>query len=283
MTLSSGPDIAGAARLLRDRLSGVPEATLVLGSGLGGLADAVQDPVDVPFADLPGFPPAGVPGHAGRFVAGRLGGRYVLVQAGRYHVYEGHPGDVVAAPVRLSAALGVGTLLLTNASGGVDPDLEPGDLVLLSDHLNLMCRTPLVGPVAEGEVRFPDMSWPYDPELQALALDVARGLGLPVRRGVYAALTGPSYETAAEVRMLRILGADVVGMSTVPEVLVARALGLRCLAVSMVTNKGTGLSPQVLSHEEVVAVGREAGARVGAILEGVTRRLPARGQPEGKK
>jgi purine-nucleoside phosphorylase len=190
---------------------------------------------------------------------------------------------VVAAPVRLSAALGVRTLLLTNAAGGVDPGLEPGDLVLLSDHLNLMSRTPLMGPVAEGEVRFPDMSWPYDPELQALALDVARDLGFPLRRGVYAALTGPSYETAAEVRMLRILGADVVGMSTAPEVIVARALGMRCLAVSMVTNKGTGLSSQVLSHGEVVAVGREAGARVGAILEGVVRRLPARGQAEGKK
>ena len=283
MTLPSGPDIARAACLLRDRLPGAPEATLVLGSGLGRLVDAIQDPVSVPFADLPGFPPAGVQGHAGRFVAGRLGERYVLVQAGRYHVYEGHPGDVVAAPVRLSAALGVGTLLLTNAAGGVDPELEPGDLVLLSDHLNLMFRSPLTGPVAEGEVRFPDMSRPYDPELQELALDVAEGLGLSLRRGVYAALTGPSYETAAEVRMLRTLGADVVGMSTVPEVIVARALGLRCLAVSMVTNKGTGLTSQFLSHDEVVAVGREAGARVGALLEGVVYRLPARGQSEGKK
>ncbi|MDP2959049.1 MAG: purine-nucleoside phosphorylase [Longimicrobiales bacterium] len=281
--MPSGPDIARAARLLRDRLPGPPEATLVLGSGLGQVAERVEEPVSVPFADLPGFPPPGVAGHAGRFVGGRLGGRWVLVQAGRYHVYEGHPGDVVAAPVRLSAALGVRTLLLTNAAGGVDPELEPGDLVLLSDHLNLMCRNPLMGPVADGEVRFPDMSWPYDPELQELAFEVAGGLGLTLRRGVYAALTGPSFETAAEVRMLRILGADVVGMSTVPEVIVARALGLRCLALSMVSNKGTGLNAQGSSHDEVMAVGREAGARVAAILEGVVRRLPARGQPVGKK
>lgn len=283
MTVPSLPDIAGAARLLRERVPFVPEATLVLGSGLGGVVDAVADAVSVPFEALPGFPPAGVEGHAGRFVAGTLAGRRVLVQAGRYHVYEGCPAEVVAAPVRLSAALGVETLLLTNAAGGVDPALEPGDLVLVSDHLNLMARSPLIGPVARGEARFPDMSRPYDPDLQELALAVAERLGLRLRRGVYAALTGPSYETAAEVRMLRTLGADVVGMSTVPEVLVARSLGMRCLAISMVTNKGTGLAAKPPSHADVVAVGREAGARVGAILEGIVRALPAPSHPVGKK
>lgn len=283
MTAPFVPDIAGAARILRERVPFIPHATLVLGSGLGHVVYAVDDAVTVPFEGLPGFPSAGVEGHAGRFVAGTLAGRPVLVQAGRYHVYEGYSAEVVAAPVRLSAALGVRTLLLTNASGGVDPALEPGDLVLVSDHLNLMGRSPLIGPTASGETRFPDMSGAYDPDLQALALDVSERLGFPLRRGVYAALTGPSYETAAEVRMLRTLGADVVGMSTVPEVLVARALGMRCLAISMVTNKGTGLAAEPLSHADVVTVGREAGARVGAILEEIVRALPVPAQPVGAK
>ncbi len=261
----------------------VPAATLVLGSGLGHVVDVLQHPVSVPFEELPGFPAAGVAGHAGSFVAGRLGGRYVLVQAGRYHVYEGHPGEVVAAPVRLSAALGVDTLLLTNAAGGVDPALEPGDLVLLEDHLNLMFRSPLVGPVADGEVRFPDMTCPYDPDLAQVALSAATDLGIPLRLGVYAALVGPTYETAAEIHMLRALGADVVGMSTVPEVLVARARGMRCMAVSMVTNKGTGLSAEPLTHADVVVVGRDAGPKLGALLEEVVRRLPPPDHSTGKK
>ncbi len=281
--MSATPDIAAAARLLSDRLEEAPLATLVLGSGLGHVVDAVRDPVSVGFDELPGFPAVGVAGHAGRFVAGRLGGRPVLVQAGRYHVYEGHPGEVVAAPVRLSSALGVETLLLTNAAGGVDPELEPGDLVLLDDHLNLMGWSPLIGPALAGETRFPDMTRPYDPGLAEVALSVAAGLGVPLRRGVYAALRGPTYETAAEIRMLRALGADVVGMSTVPEVHVARARGMRCLAISMVSNKGTGLSVSPLSHAEVVTVGREGGRRLVALLEGIVKRLPPAPHSVGKK
>lgn len=283
MNTSRLPDIPGAARTLGEHLPFAPRATLVLGSGLGVLVDRIESPVSVPFDALPGFPRAGVPGHEGRYVAGFLGKVPVLVQAGRYHVYEGHPGEVVAAPVRLSAALGVRTLVLTNAAGGVDPALEPGDLVLLDDHLNLMFRSPLIGPVVAGETRFPDMSAPYDPGLRELAIGVAAEQGIALRRGVYAALTGPTYETAAEIRMLRTLGADVVGMSTVPEAMVAAALGLRCLGLSMVTNKGTGLSPHPLSHDEVVQVGREAGARVAALLEGVVRRLPVAAQGTGAK
>lgn len=282
MSAPARPDIAAAARVLRERIRVVPEVTVVLGSGLGGVVDHLASPVSVPFEDLPGFPPAGVAGHSGRFVAGSLGGRSVLVQAGRYHVYEGHPAEVVGAPVRLSAALGIGTLVLTNAAGGVDPALEPGDLVLLTDHLNLMFRSPLIGPQEPGETRFPDMSAPYDPDLRRLAVEAAAEMGIALREGVYAALTGPAYETAAEIRMLRKLGADVVGMSTVPEVLVARAAGLRCLAFSMVTNKGTGLSPHPLTHTEVVTVGREAGARLAALLEAVVARLPAP-QSTGRK
>jgi purine-nucleoside phosphorylase len=271
----SSIDIEAAAAHVRGRSSAVPDVLIVLGSGLGQLADEVEAPVSIPFGEIPGFPDAGVVGHAGRYLAGRLAGRDVLLQAGRYHVYEGHPGEVVAAPIRLAAALGVGYAFLTNAAGGVDPALEPGDVVLLKDHLNLMFRSPLIGPTGPGETRFPDMSEPYDAELRRVAWDAAREAGIELREGVYAALTGPSYETAAEIRMLGRLGADVVGMSTVPEVLVARALGLRCMALSMVTNKGTGLSPQPTSHEEVIEVGRRAGRTVSHIIQGVLRGLPA--------
>jgi len=282
--MASTPDIQASAAHVRGRLSTVPDVVIVLGSGLGHLADEVEDAVSIPFGEIPGFPETGVVGHAGRYLAGCLGGRSVLLQAGRYHVYEGHPGEVVAAPVRLAAALGIRYLFLTNAAGGVDPALEPGDVVLLSDHLNLMFRSPLIGPAAPGESRFPDMTEPYDVALRAVALDVARREGIKLSEGVYAAVTGPTYETAAEVRMLGRLGADVVGMSTVPEVLVARALGLRCLALSMVTNKGTGLSGEPLSHREVLEVGQRTGRIVGRILEGVLRSLPDHpSQPTGTK
>jgi len=267
------PDIATASEALRARLPGVPRAAAVLGSGLGQLADEVENPVDVAFDELPGLPPAGVSGHAGHFRHGRLEGVPFLIQAGRYHLYEGHDPAVVVAPVRVLAALGVEVLILTNAAGGADPGLEPGEILVLDDHINLMFRSPLAGPVQPGEVRFPDMSAPWDPELQARALQVATELGIPLRRGVYAAVTGPSYETPAEVRMLRRLGADVIGMSTVPEVLTARAAGLRCLGFSMVTNKGAGYTGEPLGHEEVVEVGRATGVRLARILRELVPQL----------
>jgi len=267
-------DPSAVADVLRRSLPELPTVALVLGSGLGDVADAVTDPTLVSFEELPGFPPSGVHGHAGRFVGGDLAGRYVLIQAGRYHVYEGYPSEVVVAPVRAMAALGITDLILTNAAGGVDPLLEPGDLVLLNDHINFMFRHPLVGPVQEGESRCPDMSEPYDAGLRALALDVARELGVPLREGVYAAVTGPSYETPAEVRMLGRLGAHTVGMSTVPEATVAAALGIRCLGFSMVTNKAAGLSLEPLGHEEVMEVGAMAGKGLARLLEAVVGRLP---------
>jgi purine-nucleoside phosphorylase len=275
-------DPAEGAEVLRERLPRTPEVALVLGSGLGGLTGALADPTEVPFDALPGFPPSGVEGHAGRFVAGTLGERYVLAQAGRYHVYEGHPDAVVVAPVRCMAALGIGDLVLTNAAGGLDPLLEPGDLLLLNDHLNLMFRHPLVGPVRNGEARFPDMSAPYDPSLRELAMAVARELGIRLREGVYAAVTGPSYETPAEVRMLARMGAHAVGMSTVPEATVAAALGLRCIGFSMVTNKAAGLSLTPLNHEEVMEVGARAGATLARLLAALVGRLP-RAQSAGAK
>ena len=269
-TFALGPALAHLTAVLPRP----PEVVLVLGSGLSHLAEAGGEHVVVPFTEVPGFPDTGVVGHSGRYVFRDMGGRSVLLQAGRFHVYEGRGDDLVGAPVRLAAALGARFLLLTNAAGGVDPDLEPGDLMLLDDHLNLMFRSPLLGPTRVGEERFPDMSAPYDPDLVALAVAEASQLGMRLHRGVYAAVTGPCYETAAEVRMLRTLGADAVGMSTVPEVLVARALGLRCLAFSMITNKGTGLSSTVLSHQEVVDVGSRAGAALGRLLEAVIKGLP---------
>jgi len=274
MATRTGVDVEAVADALRARLGGDPEVLVVLGSGLGQLADAVTDAVVVPFVELPGWPGTSVVGHAGRYVGGRIAGRSVLLQAGRFHLYEGHAPEVVAAPVRVAAALGVGTVVLTNAAGGVDPALEPGDLVLIEDHINFMFRSPLVGPVREGDVRFPDMSAPYDPELRALARRAAEAVGVPLRGGVYAAMLGPSFETAAEVRMLGTLGAHVVGMSTVPEVIAARARGLRCLAFSVVTNKGTGLASAPQTHEEVMEVGRRAGAALVRVLEELLRILP---------
>jgi purine-nucleoside phosphorylase len=259
---------------LRRCLPDQPDVAVVLGSGLGHLADAVADPVTVPWAQVPGLPAPGVAGHAGRFVFGRLGGRHVLLQQGRYHLYEGFSREVVAMPVRLAARLGARFLFVTNAAGGLDATLEPGSILLLDDHINLMFRSPLQGRVSQGEERFPDLSAPYDPDLQRLALEVSGELGIRLHRGVYVAVAGPSYETAAEIRMLRALGGDVVGMSTVPEVIVARALGLRCLGISMVTNLGTGLSREGVSHAEVLDVARLSGQRVGRILEGVARILP---------
>jgi purine-nucleoside phosphorylase len=278
-----GPEISWAAEALRSRLEGVPEVAIILGSGLGHLAEAVRDPVVVPFTDIPGFPEAGVVGHAGEYVFGTLGGRSALLQCGRFHVYEGHPPNVVVAPVRMVAALGIPYLVLTNAAGGVDPQLDPGDIVLIEDHLNLMFWSPLIGPTQANEDRFPTMSDPYDPELRGIAMEAAATLGIPLRTGVYAALTGPSYETAAEIRMLGRLGADVVGMSTVPEVLAARALGLRCLAFSMVTNKGTGLSDVPLTHVDVLEVGKRAGLLLGRIIEQVLGALPSDPQSTGAK
>jgi len=261
-------DPGAVAAALERRLQARPRALLVLGSGLGGVVERVEAPVEVAFEELPGMPSATVAGHAGRFVGGRLAEVPVLVQAGRYHAYEGHPMDVVAGTVRVAVRLGVEAAVLTNAAGGVRPDLAPGDLLLIRDHVNLMGRSPLIGPPGAGERRFPDMSEPYDPRLAAWAHEAAGAAGIELREGVYGAVLGPAFETAAEVRALAVLGVDAVGMSTVPEVLAARALGLPCLAISMITNRATGLADRPLDHAEVLAVGRTAAGRVEALLQG---------------
>jgi purine-nucleoside phosphorylase len=264
-------DPTAAAEYVRGRIESVPEILIVLGSGLGVLEEELERPLTVPFADVPGFPVAGVAGHAGRYAAGRLAGVEVLLQSGRFHMYEGGGAQIVGAPMRVAASLGIRVVVLTNAAGGVRRTLGAGDLVLIEDHINWMFTNPLIGPVQPGETRFPDMSEPYDPELRRLAREVALAAGERLEEGTYAALLGPQYETAAEVRMLDRLGADVVGMSTVPEVLVARALGLRCLAFSVVANKAVGLGEGPLSHDDVLEQGRIGGARLARLL---TRLVP---------
>ncbi len=269
------PDsLAEAVSLLNDRLPRSPRVHLILGSGLGGLADALDDPVVVPFTEVPGFPDVSVVGHAGRFLFGELEGVDVLIQAGRFHLYEGHHPSVAAAPVRVSRALGAEMLIVTNAAGGINPGLEPGSLVLIRDHMNLQFRNPLVGEVWPGETRFPDMTEAYDQELRELALTVAREKKIILTQGVYAALLGPSFETPAEIQLLTRLGADVVGMSTVPEVIAARAGGMRCLGFTLVTNLAAGLSGQPLSHEEVMETGDRSAATLQGLVRGILADLP---------
>ena len=244
-----------------------PAVAIVLGSGLGGLVERIAHPIAVPFADVPGFPSATVIGHAGKLIAGTLGGRAVVALAGRFHMYEGHGAAVAGFPVRVVHALGARTLFVSNAAGGINPAFQAGDLMLIRDHLNLMFRSPLIGALEPGDVRFPDMSAPYDATLADRLLASANTLGIELREGVYGGLLGPTYETPAEVRMLATLGADAVGMSTVPEVLVARALGMRVAGISCITNLASGLSTAPLSHAEVLETTTKVAARFEALVE----------------
>lgn len=254
-----------------------PSVHLVLGSGLATLADRVEGAVHVHFSRLPGFPGTSVEGHEGCFLVGRIAGVPVLVQSGRFHFYEGVGADVVAAPVRVGRAVGAETLVLTNAVGGIRRDLAPGSIMLVDDHISLGFRAPLAGPAADGEERFPDMSAPYDPWLMELAEAAALQAGIPLSRGTYGWVGGPNFETPAEVRALRATGADVVGMSTVPEVIVARAGGQRVLAFSVVTNAAAGLGDGAIDHEEVMAYGEGAGEGLGVLLEGLLPRMAGDG------
>ncbi|HSJ12801.1 MAG TPA: purine-nucleoside phosphorylase [Longimicrobiales bacterium] len=266
-------DPAAAAAALAARLPAPVRVGLVLGSGLGALAEELADAVRIPFGEIPGFTAAGVEGHAGALVAGRLEGVACAVLQGRPHLYEGHASDAVAFPARVLCELGIATLIVTNAAGGVNHSFRPGDLMLIDDHINLLARNPLIGPVQPGETRFPDMSQPYDPALQELAQRLALEDGVRTVRGVYAAVLGPSYETRAEVAMLRRMGADAVGMSTVPEVLVARARGVRVLGISLITNPAADLASAPLDHAEVIAAGREARTRFTRLVRRVLRAL----------
>jgi len=244
-----------------------PALAIVLGSGLGGLATRIEEATAVAFGDVPGFPTATVAGHAGRIIVGRLAGRSVIALAGRFHMYEGHDAAHAGFPVRVLHALGARTLFVSNAAGGINPAFVPGDLMIVTDHLNLMFRNPLIGPLVSGDARFPDMSEPYDSALTVLLREQAASLGFAMREGVYCGLLGPTYETPAEVRMLRVLGVDAVGMSTVPEVVVARAIGMRVAGVSCITNLASGVSPTPLSHAEVIETTARVATRFETLIE----------------
>lgn len=230
-----------------------PEIGLILGSGLAVIGEDMEDAVTIPYRDIPHFPDSTVEGHAGELVVGKLQGRAVALMRGRFHMYEGYEPERTALPVRVMKELGARTLLVTNAAGGVNLNFEPGDLMIISDHLNLTGRNPLAGPNDNSlGVRFPDMSDAYARRLRGIAKETAAALNIPVQEGVYAGMLGPNYETPAEIRMLRALGADAVGMSTVPEVIVARHSGLEVIGISCISNMAAGILDQPLSHDEVM-------------------------------
>jgi purine-nucleoside phosphorylase len=256
------------------------EVAVVLGSGLAAAADRLTESRSLLYASLPGFPETTVAGHPGRLICGRWAGRKTLVFCGRVHGYEGYPATEVGFGVRVAATLGVGTLIVTNVSGGIDPTFDEGEIIAISDHINLTGASPLTGPNDERlGPRFVDMTDTYTPALRRLASEVARGLhgGKPLREAIYAGMPGPSYETPAEVRMLRILGAGLVGMSTIHEVIAGRHSGLRILGLSLVANPAAGVKPNPLRHEDVTRAAAAGSARLSALLEAVIARLPPPG------
>jgi purine-nucleoside phosphorylase len=276
MTAEYGTEAARAtAAAIRARIGDArPVAGIILGSGLGRLADRITDRAVVSYQDVPGFPPPTVAGHSGAVVAGTLEGRRVIALSGRFHMYEGHGAELAGFPARVLHELGAPTLIVTNAAGGLKKTFRPGDIMLIRDQVNLTFRNPLIGAVERGETRFPDMSDPYDPALLRLAREVAKSQGTALAEGVYCALLGPTYETPAEVKMLQTIGADAVGMSTVPEVIVARARGMRVLGFSCITNLACGLSDSPITHAEVLETTLIAGDRLSSLVAEIVRRLP---------
>jgi purine-nucleoside phosphorylase len=259
--------IAALTAAVRARTEFVPEVGIVLGSGLGGLADDLEDPVTIPFGELPGWPEATAPGHVGRLLLGRLGGRGVVMLQGRFHLYEGNDPGLVVQPVLLFHALGARVVVFTNAAGGLDPSFGPGTLMVMTDHINLTGRSPLIGPNADAlGPRFPDMTDAWSPRLRSRLQAAGAAEGVELREGVYVGLTGPTYETPAEVRMLAALGGDAVGMSTVLECIAARWVGLEVCGVSLITNAGAGYSGASLTHEEVLEAGATAGPRLARVI-----------------
>ena len=264
-----------ALEILQSKAPFQPELAIVLGSGLGALADSdeARNGISIPFTDLPGFPAPTVEGHGGKLVFCKFEGRKVVLQAGRFHFYEGHPMPLVVSPMRLYGRLGVKTVMLTNAAGALNPAFGVGELMALTDHINFFGTNPLIGPNVGPGPRFPDMTAIYDAELRSHLLACAQQLGQTVREGVYLGLTGPSYETPAEIRAFRLLGADAVGMSTVPEAIVARQEGMRVAGISCLCNMGAGILPQALTHKEVLEAGAAAAGRFEALIRAFVRGL----------
>jgi len=266
--------IAEAVRAVQARMTLAPDVAVILGTGLGGLADEMRVATRIPYEDIPGFPLSTVESHAGRLLLGTLGGRQVVAMQGRFHRYEGHSLQQIAFPVRVLHALGARFLVVSNACGGMHPLWSPGDLMLIADHINLLGDNPLVGPNDDRlGPRFPDMSEPYDAGLRALARAVALERGIPLREGVYVAVPGPNLETRAEYRMLRTLGADVVGMSTVPEVIAAVHAGMRVLGLSIITDQCFPDALEPATVERIIAVARAAEPNLTTLIRGVLERL----------
>lgn len=269
--------IIAARDYIQARTKIKPQIAVILGSGLGALADEVEVDAIFPYSEIPGFPVSTVAGHAGRLLLGTLAGKKAAVMQGRFHYYEGYPMSLVVFPVRVMHALGVNSLIVTNAAGGLNPDFDPGDVMLITDHVNAMGDNPLIG-YNEEEIgpRFPDMTYAYAPDLRALALNVAKGEDIRLRQGVYVATSGPTFETPAERRHFRIIGGDAVGMSTVPEVIAANHAGMRVLGLSAITNKATGgADQQPDSHEEVLATAKIAGEKLVRLVRQVIQTMPS--------
>lgn len=266
--------IETSAQYIKGKFSSTPTIGLILGSGLGVLADEIEDAIKIPYEEIPEFPVSTVEGHAGQLVLGTIHGVTVVAMQGRFHYYEGYSMDKVTFPVRVMKAIGVETLIVTNAAGGVNEAFQPGDLMIISDHINNMGTNPLIGPNDSAlGVRFPDMSEAYCKELRQLAKNVAGTLNMSVQEGVYVGNTGPCYETPAEVRALRVLGGDAVGMSTVPEVIVARHSGLKVLGVSCISNMAAGILDQPLNHEEVIETTEKVKKQFLSLVKGIVKEL----------
>ena len=265
-----------AARTIRARVNTDDvRVAIVLGSGLGGFAEDFEEPTAIPYSEIPGFVTSTAQGHVGQLVIGKLDGLPVIAMQGRVHFYEGYSLEEVTFPIRVFKLLGIKTLVLTNAAGGIDVQLSQGALMVISDHLNLMGVNPLRGVNDERfGPRFPDMTEVYSRELQEIVVEEARDMAVEVRRGIYAALSGPSYETPAEIHMLRTFGADAVGMSTVPEAIVARHMGMSVLGISCITNMAAGISDEPINHEEVMETGQRVRAIFAELLRKVIARLP---------
>jgi purine-nucleoside phosphorylase len=267
-------NIKEAVSYIEPKLTEKPTLGLVLGSGLGVLADEIENPVIIPYQEIPGFTVSTVVGHKGQLVIGTLEGKQVVAMQGRFHYYEGHGLDAVTFPIRVMKSLGVDTIIVTNAAGGINESYRPGDLMLIRDHINMTFRNPLIGPNDDTlGVRFPDMSEAYSKRLRALAKEVAAEQGIQLQEGVYVGLLGPSYETPAEIRMLRILGGDAVGMSTVPEVIVARHMSMNVLGISCISNMAAGILEQPLSHEEVMETTEKVKTQFLQLIHGIVAKL----------
>jgi len=266
--------VTAAAAEVIHRVGDVPDAAVVLGSGLGAFAGQLADAVTIPYGDIPGWPVSRVIGHAGKLVAGTTNGKRLLALSGRVHFYEGHPLGVVTFPIRVLGQLGVRTVVMTNAAGGINTNFAQGALMLIDDHINFLGANPLVG-VNEDRfgLRFPDMSEVYSRRLRSLADEAANDAGVQIEHGVYIAVSGPSYETPAEIRAFRALGADAVGMSTVPEAIVANHMGMKVLAISCVTNMAAGILPQKLVHQEVLDAGAQVRDTLIRLLNALIPRL----------